>query len=732
MPYGATTDASVLHRPDARRRDWSGVLVGIVIGVVATTSLRGDTAKPAEAIAVAEPTTPAIPRAAAAEPRYSPVLAARAPAFADTRAHRSARALALAAANGSSASYCVLPVECEPDVTYNLTAAYGWGAPDGYSRLIWGLNGTLSEDTVTHYDGVRAQGPTLRALANQIVQVELSNQYLTEGTSLHFHGIHQVNTPFFDGSDTIAQPQLPTMHSLRYKFRAWPPGTHWYHSHVGMQYVDGQRGLLIVEDPDDPYAEVIVEDEALMLSEWNHATANEMLMWDFAATATVDDAADDFTTHGDDDVGGDDIPLEKGGDFIGLHSVLVNGQAEWAGRGARYSVGVGANTTKRLRLVNAGWNLILWVTLECHEMLVVAADGRYVEPVRTAHLQMLPGERYDVLVFARGERAAHADAGLAAETRCRAPDGVRGAGATFRGFVSVQNRGLLRSFKFNEYGANEFGNFTAFDLVYTDGEPADAAVRRAKASALFSRAPYRQSVGSALDDDHADLDDASANTTGELAIDNNFTLRADRRFEPGPPETADRAITLVVSEWVQTSGQDHWRFNNVSYEMPTAPLLLTGGEYDVVAQGHGRKTYVVNVSYGEVVDLYLENHWFTADGEECHPIHFHGHNFWVVGNGKLTARGRKQRYEDLPAHALNVEDPPLKDTWPLAPNHWSVLRFVATNPGMWNFHCHFFLHNQFGLQLVFNVAPERQLRPPKWWFDAFNFGGVLCDPGEAD
>ena len=62
------------------------------------------------------------------------------------------------------------------------------------------------------------------------------------------------------------------MHSLRYKFRAWPPGTHWYHSHVGMQYVDGQRGLLIVEDPDDPYAEAIVEDEALMLSEWNHAT----------------------------------------------------------------------------------------------------------------------------------------------------------------------------------------------------------------------------------------------------------------------------------------------------------------------------------------------------------------------------------------------------------------------------------------------------------------------------
>ena len=284
------------------------------------------------------------------------------------------------------------------------------------------------------------------------------------------------------------------MHSLRYKFRAWPPGTHWYHRTSACSTSTGSVAF-IVEDPDDPYAEVIVEDEALMLSEWNHATANEMLMWDFAATATVDDAADDFTTHGDDDVGGDDIPLEKGGDFIGLHSVLVNGQAEWAGRGARYSVGVGANTTKRLRLVNAGWNLILWVTLECHEMLVVAADGRYVEPVRTAHLQMLPGERYDVLVRARRARARRR--GLAAETRHRAPGGVRGAARPSAASSASRTAGYCAPSNSTSTARTSLGTSPrSISFTPTANPPTPGPAReRARAAARTVPAERRQRAG---------------------------------------------------------------------------------------------------------------------------------------------------------------------------------------------------------------------------------------------
>ena len=79
-------------------------------------------------------------------------LLARAPAFGDADAHASARRAALAAA-GDDAPYCVLPLECAADKSYNWTAAYSFIAPDGYSRLVWSLNGSNAAGA--------AQGPTV-------------------------------------------------------------------------------------------------------------------------------------------------------------------------------------------------------------------------------------------------------------------------------------------------------------------------------------------------------------------------------------------------------------------------------------------------------------------------------------------------------------------------------------------------------------------------------------------
>ena len=41
---------------------------------------------------------------------------------------------------------------------------------------------------------------------------------------------------------------------------------------------------------------------------------------------------------------------------------------------------------------------------------------------------------------------------------------------------------------------------------------------------------------------------------------------------------------------------------------------------------------------------------------------------------------------------------------------WAVIRFKATRPGFWYFHCHETQHLMLGLQIVFNVLPSRQ--PP--------------------
>ena len=53
-------------------------------------------------------------------------------------------------------------------------------------------------------------GPTIEANENDTIRVTVINKLLGEGTSLHMHGIHQIGTPFMDGTVGVAQaPLLP-------------------------------------------------------------------------------------------------------------------------------------------------------------------------------------------------------------------------------------------------------------------------------------------------------------------------------------------------------------------------------------------------------------------------------------------------------------------------------------------------------------------------------------------
>ena len=56
----------------------------------------------------------------------------------------------------------------------------------------------------------------------------------------------------------------------------------------------------------------------------------------------------------------------------------------------------------------------------------------------------------------------------------------------------------------------------------------------------------------------------------------------------------------------------------------------------------------------------------------------------------------------------NLETPLLKDSFQLWQRSWAVIRFEATRPGMWYFHCHETQHLMLGLQTVFNILPSQQ------------------------
>ena len=112
---------------------------------------------------------------------------------------------------------------------------------------------TVDGNTFRNIITVNAQfpGPTLQVHYNQIVSVEVTNLLATEEISIHWHGMHQVNTNWMDGVPRVTQAGIPFGSTFRYIFRANPAGTHWYHSHTGAQRIDGLFGALVVMEDSD-------------------------------------------------------------------------------------------------------------------------------------------------------------------------------------------------------------------------------------------------------------------------------------------------------------------------------------------------------------------------------------------------------------------------------------------------------------------------------------------------
>jgi FtsP/CotA-like multicopper oxidase with cupredoxin domain len=90
------------------------------------------------------------------------------------------------------------------------------------------------------------QGMTL--VVNQPFDVLLANK-LPVPTAIHWHGLHPPNNQ--DGVPGLTQPAIAPKASERYYFPLKPAGTHWMHSHLGLQEAFLLSAPLIVHDPTD-------------------------------------------------------------------------------------------------------------------------------------------------------------------------------------------------------------------------------------------------------------------------------------------------------------------------------------------------------------------------------------------------------------------------------------------------------------------------------------------------
>lgn len=109
--------------------------------------------------------------------------------------------------------------------------------------------------------------------------------------------------------------------------------------------------------------------------------------------------------------------------------------------------------------------------------------------------------------------------------------------------------------------------------------------------------------------------------------------------------------------------------------------------------------WLIRLKDNTVVDVIIQNAQnalFPAPAEPPHPIHLHGHKYWVLGS-KEYDNWNYSSIDDALKHGvqLNLVNPPSRDTFLLPTSGWLALRFVADNPGAWLMHC----HSTYGLQL---------------------------------
>lgn len=260
--------------------------------------------------------------------------------------------------------------------TYNFDIARGFKSPDGVNRSVLLINGQFP-------------GPTIEANWGDTITVNVCNKITgpEEGTSLHWHGLLQKATPWYDGVPAVDQCPIAPGQCMTYSFLADLYGTSWYHSHYSAQYAAGVAGAMIIHGPSQVAYDYDVGP--ILLSDWYHATYEQIV--DQIMTPSVTPPRPPFS----------DSNLINGKMSFDC-SQLTNKTQQCTSNAGLSKFQFHSGKKHRLRLINNGAEGIQRFTIDGLNMTVIANDFVPVQPYTTNVVTLGVGQRTDVIVTATG------------------------------------------------------------------------------------------------------------------------------------------------------------------------------------------------------------------------------------------------------------------------------------------------------------------------------------------
>ena len=505
--------------------------------------------------------------------------------------------------------------------------------------------------------------PTLTFTEGDIAEIYVHNE-LNEDTSMHWHGLMLPNQ--YDGVPNLTQMPIKPKTTHLYKFPIIQHGTHWYHSHTGLQEQIGMYGSFIMNKrANDPTFRKGIDDLPTIptiLSEWTdmkpenvHRMLHNASDWFAIQKGTTQSYAEAIKQGHFKTKVANEWKRMNAMDVSDVYynKFLINGKNE-----SSYVPPLGlAGDKVRLRVSNAGASTYFWLTYAGGKITVVANDGNDVEPVEVDRLIIAVSETYDIVVTIPANKTAY-------EFLATSEDRTKSA-SLYLGDGIKQLTSTLPKLKYFD------GMKMMNGMMKMNGNLDDMGMSMSYNQMDMNVVMYPEITGSQKSkvESHKDMkmteDDYNSNKLSDIVTLNYAMLKSPTKTNL--PKNAP--IKELKFELTGNMNRYVWSLNN-----------------KVVSE-----TDKILIKKGENVRITIYNGSMMR-----HPMHLHGHDFRLLnGQGDFS---------------------PLKNIVDIMPMETDVLEFNANVEGDWFFHCHILYHMMSGMGRIFsyeNQTPNPEIPNPK-------------------
>ena len=528
-------------------------------------------------------------------------------------------------------------------------------------------------DTLVNYTGkikraIAVNGqipmPTLTFTEGDTAEIYVHNE-LNEETSMHWHGLLLPNK--YDGVPNLTQMPIKPHSTYLYRFAIIQHGTHWYHSHTGLQEQIGMYGSFVMnKKANDPTFRQGIDDLPtipIILSEWADMKPENIdrllhnaTDWFAIQKGTTQSYAEAMRQGYFKTKVKNEWKRMNAMDVSDVYynKFLINGESE-----SQLSQFKGGDKV-RLRISNGGASTYFWLTYAGGKMDVVANDGNDVIPVPVDRLLIAVSETYDVVVTIPYKNTAF-------ELLATSEDRTKSASLFIGGGIK-QLITPLPKLKYFE------GMKMMNGMMKMNGDLDDMGMGMSLNQMDMNAVMYPEVSGSLPEngrDTKKNMKEMkmegytyNPNTIADI-ITLNYTMLKS------PTETTLPAKQSKILKFDLTGNMNRyvWSINN---------RVVSEADKILIKKGENVKIILYNGSMMR------------------HPMHLHGHDFRLLNGQGIFA--------------------PLKNIVDVMPMETDTIEFNANIEGDWFFHCHILYHMMGGMGRIFsyeNNPKNTEITNPK-------------------